>query len=150
MPDSNSLESLVVDDKSATPTPQMAQSNDENWVKLPNGLQVLDVIIGPGKEAKEGDIISAHYRGTLEDGTPFDNSYDRGQPFSFVLGQGMVIKGWDLGIVGMKVGGKRKLIIPSSLGYGDRGAGGVIQPGATLLFDVELMAVEPPKAGSGN
>lgn len=139
------LESLIIDE-SATPTPSVVQNNnEEKWVKLPNGLQILDVVIGPGREAKEGDIIAAHYRGTLEDGTPFDNSYDRGQPFSFILGQGMVIKGWDLGIVGMKVGGKRKLIIPADLAYGDRGAGGIIQPGATLLFDVELIAVETPK-----
>lgn len=143
--DSSDLGTLVADEKDATPTPKM-ENNDssEKWVKLPNGLQILDVVIGPGKEAKEGDAIATHYTGTLPDGTKFDSSYDRGQPFSFILGGGMVIKGWDLGLVGMKVGGKRKLIIPPELGYGSRDMG-AIPPNSTLHFEVELVAAEPPK-----
>lgn len=130
---------------SQEPTPSSTPDNKgNNWTKLPSGLQIQDVSVGYGKEAREGDVISAHYSGTLANGTKFDNSYDRGEPFSFILGSGMVIKGWDLGIVGMKVGGKRKLIIPAELGYGDRGAGGIIPPGATLYFDVELIAAETP------
>lgn len=141
------LGSLVAEEES-TPAPEAenGDNEEEKWVKLPNGLQILDVVIGPGREAKEGDVVAAHYAGTLEDGTKFDSSYDRGQPFSFILGGGMVIKGWDLGLVGMKVGGKRKLIIPSALGYGARGAGGVIPPNATLHFDIELLGVETPQA----
>lgn len=139
------LETVVGNDQDVTPNPAGSEDDKDKWVKLPNGLQILDVVIGPGKEAKEGDFIATHYSGTLESGLKFDSSYDRGQPFSFILGQGMVIKGWDLGIVGMKVGGKRKLIIPADLGYGERGAGGAIPPGATLYFDVELMAAETPK-----
>jgi len=140
------LGSLVAEEENAPAAgDEETADSEEKWVKLPNGLQILDVIIGPGREAKEGDIVSAHYTGTLENGTKFDSSYDRGQPFSFILGGGMVIKGWDIGLVGMKVGGKRKLIIPPDLGYGERGAGGLISPGATLLFDIELMAVETPK-----
>jgi FKBP-type peptidyl-prolyl cis-trans isomerase len=86
--------------------------------------------------------ISVHYTGTLEDGTKFDSSLDRGQPFQFILGTGMVIKGWDVGIVGMKVGGKRRLAIPPAMGYGEKGAGSSIPPNAALYFDVELLAVE--------
>jgi FKBP-type peptidyl-prolyl cis-trans isomerase len=123
----------------------MPTDKEEQWIKLSSGLQILDVVIGPGREAKDGDVVSAHYSGTLKDGTKFDSSYERGQPFSFILGNGMVIKGWDLGLVGMKVGGKRKLIIPPDLGYGERGAGGVIQPNTTLYFDIELMDVQTPK-----
>jgi len=129
----------------ATATPVVAESGSDNWIKLPSGLQILDVVVGPGQEARQGDAVTAHYSGTLENGTKFDSSYDRGQPFSFVLGTGMVIKGWDLGIVGMKVGGKRKLIIPADLAYGDREMGGVIPANSTLLFDVELVGVESPK-----
>lgn len=125
---------------------EVKPSNDA-WVKLDNGLEVQDVVIGSGREAKNGDTISAHYIGTLSDGKKFDSSYDRGEPFSFVLGGGMVIKGWDLGLVGMKVGGKRKLIIPPDLGYGSRDVGGgVIPPNSTLYFDVELVAVGLPKS----
>lgn len=120
------------------------EEDSGKWIKMPSGLEIMDVVIGPGKEAKEGDAVATHYVGTLEDGTKFDSSYDREQPFSFILGGGMVIKGWDLGIIGMKVGGKRKLRIPSDLGYGERGAGGVISPGATLLFEVELVDAKTP------
>ncbi|EFN56620.1 hypothetical protein CHLNCDRAFT_13313, partial [Chlorella variabilis] len=91
--------------------------------------------------AEKGDQVEVHYLGTLEDGTKFDASYDRNQPFKFKLGAGMVIKGWDQGVKGMCVGEKRKLVIPPHLGYGDRGAGGVIPGGATLIFEVELLSV---------
>jgi len=97
--------------------------------------------VGTGDEAKSGQTVHVHYTGWLTDGTKFDSSVDRGKPFSFRLGAGMVIKGWDQGVAGMKVGGKRKLTIPPELGYGQRGAGGVIPPGATLVFDVELLSV---------
>jgi peptidylprolyl isomerase len=109
----------------------------------PSGLQIIDTVEGTGKEAKPGDTCVMHYTGWLyEDGkkgSKFDSSVDRGEPFEFGLGQGMVIKGWDEGVAGMKVGGKRTLIIPAELGYGARGAGGVIPPNATLIFDVELL-----------
>ena len=111
-------------------------------VKTASGLKYEDMTIGTGKEAKPGSHASVHYTGTLEDGTKFDSSRDRGEPFSFTIGAGEVIKGWDEGVAGMKVGGRRKLTIPSSIGYGAKGAGGgVIPPNATLIFDVELMDV---------
>ncbi|MDX2021354.1 MAG: FKBP-type peptidyl-prolyl cis-trans isomerase [Deltaproteobacteria bacterium] len=104
-------------------------------------LQIQDLVQGTGDEATAGQTVSVHYTGWLTDGTKFDSSLDRGKPFAFRLGAGMVIKGWDQGVAGMKVGGKRKLTIPAELGYGQRGAGGVIPPGATLVFDVELLGV---------
>lgn len=104
-------------------------------------LQKTDLKVGNGKVAKAGDKVTVHYRGTLTNGKQFDASYDRGEPFSFTLGQGQVIKGWDEGVAGMKEGGKRKLVIPSSLGYGERGAGADIPPNATLVFEVELLKV---------
>ena len=107
-----------------------------------SGLQYTDLEVGTGAEASSGQTVVVHYRGTLEDGSQFDASYDRGQPFSFPLGAGRVIKGWDEGVQGMKVGGKRKLVIPPDLGYGARGAGGVIPPNATLIFEVELLEVK--------
>ena len=97
---------------------------------------------GSGAIAENGMSVSVHYTGKLTDGTKFDSSLDRGTPFSFTLGQGRVIKGWDQGVQGMKVGGQRTLIIPPSLGYGSRGAGNSIPPNATLVFDVELMKVQ--------
>jgi peptidylprolyl isomerase len=108
---------------------------------MDNGLQIEDVTVGNGAEAKAGQKVTVHYRGTLPDGKQFDASYDRGEPFEFNLGAGEVIKGWDQGVAGMKVGGKRKLVIPPALGYGARGAGGVIGPNATLHFEVELLKV---------
>lgn len=104
-------------------------------------LQIEDVKVGTGDEAKAGALITVHYVGTLDDGTKFDSSRDRGQPFSFPLGQGMVIQGWEQGFAGMKVGGIRKLTIPAELGYGAQGAGDVIPPNATLHFEVELLGV---------
>ncbi len=105
-----------------------------------SGLTITDLVIGDGAEAKPGQNVSVNYRGTLEDGKEFDSSYNRG-PFPFPLGAGRVIKGWDEGVAGMKVGGKRKLVIPPELGYGSRGAGGVIPANATLIFEVELLEV---------
>ena len=104
-----------------------------------SGLAYTDVEIGTGDEAKSGQTVVVHYTGWLTDGTKFDSSKDRNQPFSFPLGQGRVIKGWDEGVVGMKVGGTRLLNIPSDLGYGASGAGGVIPPNARLKFEVELL-----------
>ncbi|OGN05770.1 MAG: hypothetical protein A2750_04270 [Candidatus Yanofskybacteria bacterium RIFCSPHIGHO2_01_FULL_45_42] len=106
-----------------------------------NGLVALDVVVGTGKSAENGDTLSAHYVGALEDGTVFDESYGRGQPIQFVLGAGQLIQGWELGLVGMKEGGKRRLVIPPELGYGERGAGNAIPPNATLLFEIELVGV---------
>lgn len=110
-------------------------------VTTSSGLQYEDIKVGTGAEATAGHNVSVHYTGTLTNGQKFDSSVDRGQPFQFPLGAGMVIKGWDEGVSGMKVGGKRKLTIPPQLGYGERGAGGAIPPNATLVFDVELLAV---------
>lgn len=106
-----------------------------------SGLQYEDVAVGEGEQAKRGDTVSVHYTGWLTDGKKFDSSKDRGTPFEFGLGHGMVIRGWDEGVEGMKVGGVRRLTIPAELGYGARGAGGVIPPNATLVFEVELLAV---------
>ncbi len=108
-------------------------------------LKKEDVVVGTGAEAKSGDLLSVHYTGTLTDGTKFDSSVDRGQPFEFRVGTGQVIQGWDLGLVGMKVGGKRKLTIPPELAYGPAGAAPLIGPNATLMFDVELLAVNGAK-----
>ena len=106
----------------------------------PSGLRITDLVIGDGAEASAGQTVAVNYRGTLANGTEFDSSYGRG-PFSFPLGGGRVIQGWDEGVAGMKVGGKRKLVIPPDLAYGDRGAGGVIPPNATLTFEVELLRI---------
>ncbi|MES2745439.1 MAG: FKBP-type peptidyl-prolyl cis-trans isomerase [Bdellovibrionota bacterium] len=105
-------------------------------------MKIEEVQAGTGDEAVEGKEVTVHYTGTLTDGKKFDSSLDRNEPFTFRLGAGMVIPGWEQGIKGMKVGGKRKLTIPPALGYGERGAGGVIPPNATLLFDVELLGVK--------
>ncbi|MBH0199317.1 MAG: FKBP-type peptidyl-prolyl cis-trans isomerase [Nitrospira sp.] len=117
----------------------MAENNQA--VTMPSGLKYIDQVVGTGDVAVAGKTASVHYTGWLENGKKFDSSVDRGQPFSFPLGAGRVIKGWDEGVQGMKVGGKRKLTIPSELGYGSRGAGGVIPPNATLIFDVELLGI---------
>ena len=104
-------------------------------------LVIEDVVVGEGETASRGQVVTVHYTGWLTNGTKFDSSKDRRDPFVFALGAGMVIKGWDEGVQGMKIGGKRTLIIPAALGYGARGAGGVIPPNATLKFDVELLKV---------
>lgn len=116
--------------------------SDENVVTTESGLKYIDLKEGTGATPTTGDTVVVHYTGTLENGKKFDSSRDRRQPFDFQLGQGQVIKGWDEGISTMKVGGRRQLIIPPELGYGTRGAGGVIPPNATLIFDVELLDIE--------
>jgi FKBP-type peptidyl-prolyl cis-trans isomerase len=107
----------------------------------PSGLQYWDIVVGTGATATPGSTVKVHYTGFLTTGQKFDSSRDRGEPFSFPLGQGQVIKGWDEGVAGMKIGGQRQLRIPPQLGYGAEGAGGVIPPNATLIFDVELLGV---------
>lgn len=104
-------------------------------------LKIEDLVVGSGAEARAGQRVDVHYTGWLTNGTKFDSSVDRGRPFSFHLGEGQVIAGWDQGVEKMKVGGKRRLTIPPHLGYGARGAGGVIPPNATLVFEVELLGV---------
>ncbi|HEY7481905.1 MAG TPA: FKBP-type peptidyl-prolyl cis-trans isomerase [Gemmatimonadales bacterium] len=110
--------------------------------KTPSGLQYQDVVTGTGPEAKSGQVAVVHYTGWLTDGTKFDSSRDRGEPFSFPIGQGQVIAGWDQGVAGMKVGGRRKLLIPPDLGYGEMGSPPVIPASATLVFDVELLQLQ--------
>lgn len=114
-------------------------------ITTPSGLQYEDTVVGNGEEAKKGQHVSVHYTGWLYEngqaGKKFDSSKDRNDPFEFPLGGGMVIKGWDEGVQGMKIGGTRRLVIPAELGYGAYGAGGVIPPNATLLFEVELLGV---------
>lgn len=112
-------------------------------VKTASGLQYWDIKVGTGKVAKDGDHIKVHYTGWLTSGKKFDSSVDAHQPFELTLGKGEVIKGWDEGIAGMKVGGKRQLKIPPDLAYGDKGYPGVIPANATLIFDVQLLAVNP-------
>ena len=112
----------------------------DGMTTTPSGLQYRDDVVGDGQEAKAGDTVSVHYTGTLQDGRKFDSSRDRGQPFQFPLGGGRVIQGWDEGVAGMKVGGRRTLVIPPELGYGAR-AIGPIPPNSTLVFDVELLGV---------
>lgn len=124
----------------ATPADVTAPATPKE-VTLSNGLKYQDLTVGSGDLAESGKSVSVHYTGWLTDGTKFDSSLDRGQAFTFRLGAGQVIRGWDEGVAGMRVGGKRKLTIPPDLGYGQRGAAGVIPPGATLVFDVELLAV---------
>jgi FKBP-type peptidyl-prolyl cis-trans isomerase len=114
-------------------------------VKLAGDETYVDLRVGSGAVAKAGDNVRVHYVGKLTDGTTFDSSRDRGQPFDFALGAGQVIPGWDEGVVGMRVGGLRKLTVPPALGYGAQGAGDKIPPNATLIFTIELLAINPPQ-----
>ena len=111
-------------------------------VTMPSGLKYTDIVEGTGATPQRGQMVTVNYTGTLENGTKFDSSYDRGKPYEFRIGTGAVIKGWDEGLMSMKVGGKRKLVIPSALGYGLRGSPPNIPPNSTLLFDVELLGVK--------
>ncbi len=110
-------------------------------IETPSGLRYVDLVEGEGPQPKKDQLVFVHYTGWLEDGTKFDSSLDRKEAFSFRIGAGRVIRGWDEGVATMKVGGKRRLTIPSRLGYGARGAGGVIPPNATLVFEIELLKV---------
>lgn len=118
-----------------------SSSTSNTMVTTESGLQYEDLVEGTGAMPQAGQSVAVHYTGTLEDGTKFDSSLDRGKPFSFRIGVGQVIKGWDEGVMSMRVGGKRRLVIPADLGYGARGAGGVIPPNATLIFEVELISI---------
>ena len=120
----------------------MSEHTGDQVVQTATGLGYVDLVEGGGARPKTGDTVSVHYTGWLKSGTKFDSSVDRGTPFEFPVGKGRVIKGWDEGVISMQVGGKRKLIIPAHLGYGDRGAGAVVPPGATLIFEVELLGIK--------
>jgi peptidylprolyl isomerase len=126
----------------ATPEKETTKMDLSNATTTPSGLKYIDLVEGEGDSPKTGQKVTVHYTGTLEDGKKFDSSVDRGTPFTFKIGVGQVIQGWDEGVGTMKVGGRRTLIIPPELGYGARGAGGVIPPNATLIFDVELLEVK--------
>lgn len=117
-------------------------SGEPEMVRTESGLQYLDIVEGTGPSPETGQTAVVHYTGRLADGTKFDSSHDRGRPFQFEVGKGRVIKGWDEGVASMKVGGKRKLVIPPELGYGSRGAGEAIPPNAELTFEVELLEVK--------
>lgn len=119
-----------------------AESLSDDYTTTPSGLRYKDIVVGTGESPQTGQTVTVHYTGTLTNGSKFDSSRDRGQPFSFPIGAGRVIKGWDEGVATMKMGGRRELVIPPELGYGSRGAGGVIPPNATLIFDVELLSAQ--------
>jgi FKBP-type peptidyl-prolyl cis-trans isomerase len=138
--DAPSGETTTTTTTTTTAAPATTQGNGTVTAPVTE-LKIEELKAGTGAEAKAGQQVSVHYTGWLTDGKKFDSSLDRGQPFKFMLGAGQVIPGWDKGVAGMKVGGKRKLTIPPQMGYGERGAGGVIPPNATLVFEVELLGV---------
>lgn len=134
---------VVAEQNPAVVQPLIAMDADnKDYVTTPSGLKYKVIAEGTGEQPKAGDTVVVHYTGTLTNGKKFDSSRDRGQPFSFKLGAGQVIKGWDEGLSMMKVGDRRELVLPPELGYGARGAGGVIPPNATLVFDVELLGIQ--------
>lgn len=128
-------------DSDSTSDDSSVMADDASYTTTDSGLQYVDTVEGTGAMPQSGQRVTVHYTGTLEDGTQFDSSRDRNRPFTFTIGVGQVIKGWDEGVSTMRVGGQRQLRIPAELGYGARGAGGVIPPNATLLFDVELLRI---------
>ena len=130
---------LVSIQEGAPASPKVVPAAD--YIETDSGLKYFDFATGEGKNPEKGQTVSLHYTGWLTDGTKFDSSLDRGEPFSFALGTGQVIQGWDEGVASMQVGTKRQLVIPADLGYGSRGAGGVIPPDATLIFEVELLSI---------
>jgi len=125
-----------------SPPPQQQETTTGQVITSPSGLKYMDHVVGTGEFPEGGKEVVVHYTGTLENGKKFDSSVDRNEPFTFVIGEGRVIKGWDEGVMSMRVGGKRKLIIPANLGYGARGAGRAIPPNATLIFEVELLGIK--------
>jgi len=132
---------LTACDNGGDDTPAPRTVPDDAYVATDSDLKYHDFTVGDGAEATAGDNVTVHYRGWLTDDTQFDASYDRNEPFTFRLGAGEVIEGWDEGVDGMRVGGERQLVIPPELGYGERGAGDAIPPNATLIFEVELLDV---------
>lgn len=134
------IKNVLTEKQAVESVPVEVEKNESQTSKNAPLIKILKN--GEGKEAKIGDNASVHYTGWLTDGKKFDSSLDRGEPFEFVLGSGQVIKGWDIGVLGMKIGEKRKLTIPSNLAYGDAGAGAVIPPKATLIFEVELLEIK--------
>jgi peptidylprolyl isomerase len=137
----NAIATIQTTTKTTTEEPTMTAANDADLVTTDSGLKYKEIKVGAGATPTQGQTVTVHYTGTLEDGSKFDSSRDRNSPFSFKLGVGQVIKGWDEGLSTMKVGGRRQLVIPPELGYGARGAGGVIPPNAVLIFDVELLKI---------
>jgi peptidylprolyl isomerase len=137
----NAIATIQTTAKTTTEEPTMTAANDADLVTTDSGLKYKEIKVGAGATPTQGQTVTVHYTGTLEDGSKFDSSRDRNSPFSFKLGVGQVIKGWDEGLSTMKVGGRRQLVIPPELGYGARGAGGVIPPNAVLIFDVELLKI---------
>jgi FKBP-type peptidyl-prolyl cis-trans isomerase len=138
--DTSQVESIAP--TAPAPSSKEAEVNDPELTTTASGLKYKDLTAGTGAAAAKGKVARVHYTGWLVDGTKFDSSLDRNEPFEFPVGGGRVIKGWDEGVAGMKVGGKRRLVIPPDLGYGAAGAGGVIPPNATLVFEVELLEVK--------
>lgn len=136
-----SISDTIQESATPLPSPQAVATSSGKIITMDNGLQIQDEVVGTGAEAVAGKKVTVNYVGTLIDGTKFDSSYDHGTPFSFNIGAGEVIVGWDQGLSGMKVGGKRKLVIPPSLGYGSQ-AVGPIPANSTLVFEVELLSVE--------